>query len=106
MSLSVATVAAKTSEKSSSKTTVVSNSKSNEKNTIVTTLFLADIDCPTCEKTIMNKIPSEKGVKDVKVDIKSKTVTVTYDSSKNSDAKLIKSFSRIKIDAKVAPTKR
>ncbi|MFR9603133.1 MAG: heavy-metal-associated domain-containing protein [Rikenellaceae bacterium] len=105
MGFSVATVAAKTSDKN---TTTVSKSaaKKAAKEVLVTTLFMADIDCPTCEKTIMNKIPYEKGVKDVKVDIKAKTVEVTYDSQKSSEESLLKAFKKIKIEAKVAPARR
>ncbi len=108
MGFSVATVAAKTIDKNQTKTTTVSKSSAKKavKSVIVTTTFLADIDCPTCENHIMNKIPYEKGVKDVNVDIRAKTVEVKYDSKKSSDESLIKSFKKIKIDAKVAPTKR
>ena len=44
----------------------------------VTTTFVTDIDCAGCAKKVDNTIPYEKGVKDVKVDVAAKTVTVTY----------------------------
>ena len=53
---------------------------------------------------MFNSIPFEKGVKDVKVDVKAKTVTVQYDSSKNSDAALVDAFTKIKV--KAAPQKK
>ncbi len=71
-----------------------------------TTVFVTDIDCEHCAKKIMNNVPSlGKGIKDVKVDVKSKEVTVVYDASKNSDANIVKGFASIKVKAspKAAP---
>ena len=67
----------------------------------VTTTFVTDIDCEGCAKKVTNTIPYEKGVKDVQVDVPSKTVTVTYDPTKTNDEALIKAFSKIKINASV-----
>ena len=59
----------------------------------VTTVFTTDIDCEHCVKKIMNNVPSlGKGVKDVKVDLPKKEVTVVYDSTKNSDDNIVKGF--------------
>ncbi len=69
----------------------------------VTTVFCTDIDCEGCAKKVYNSIPFEKGVKDVKVDVKAKTVTVQYDASKNSDEALVGAFTKIKV--KAAPKK-
>lgn len=66
---------------------------------IVTTEFLTDIDCAGCAKKVTNTIPYERGVKDVQVDVESKTVTVTYDAAKTNDEALVKAFSKIKIKA-------
>lgn len=66
-----------------------------------TTVFVTDIDCEHCAKKITNSIPYEKGVKDVKVDVPTKQVTVTYDATKNSEENLIKSFTKIKVKAEV-----
>ena len=65
----------------------------------VTTTFVTDIDCEGCAKKVNNTIPYEKGVKDVKVDVASKTVTVTYDPAKTNDDALVKAFAKIKINA-------
>ena len=56
-------------------------------------------DCAGCAKKVTNTIPYEKGVKDVQVDVPSKTVTVTYDPAKTNDEALVKAFSKIKIKA-------
>ena len=77
----------------------VSAQKKNE--ALKTTVFVTDIDCDHCAKKITNTIPYEKGVKDVKVDVPTKLVTVTYDATKNSDENLLKSFAKIKVKAEV-----
>lgn len=73
--------------------------KAKAEKKIVTTVFCTDIDCEGCAKKVFNSIPFEKGVKDVKVDVKAKTVTVQYDASKNSDAELVGAFTKIKVKA-------
>ena len=72
--------------------------KKGEKKTVTTT-FVTDIDCAGCAKKVDNTIPYEKGVKEVKVDVDAKTVTVTYDPTKTNDDALIKAFAKIKINA-------
>ena len=66
-----------------------------------TTVFMTDVDCETCAKKIDNSIPFQKGVKEGKVDVPSRKVTVTYDATKSSDEALIKAFKKIKINAEV-----
>lgn len=78
--------------------------KKAEKKTVTTT-FVTDIDCEGCAKKVTNTIPYEKGVKDVQVDVPTKTVTVTYDPAKTNDETLIKAFTKIKIKAE-AKTKK
>ena len=75
--------------------------KAKAEKQLVTTVFCTDIDCEGCAKKVYNSIPFEKGVKDVKVDVKAKTVTVQYDSSKSSDAVLVDAFTKIKVKATV-----
>ena len=71
--------------------------------TLKTTVFVTDIDCA---KKVTNTIPYEKGVKDVKVDVPTRTVTVTYDATKTSDEALVKAFTKVKVKAEVAPAKK
>ena len=66
-----------------------------------TTVFVTDVDCETCAKKIDNSLPYQKGVKEVKVDVSTRQVTVTYDATKSSDDALIKAFKKIKINAEV-----
>jgi copper chaperone CopZ len=65
----------------------------------VTTTFQTTIDCQGCAKKVNNTIPYERGVKDVVVDLETKTVTVTYDPTKTNDEALVKAFAKIKIEA-------
>lgn len=67
---------------------------------MVTTVFVTDIDCEHCVKKIMNNVPVlGKGVKDVRVDLPKKEVTVVYDSTKNDDANIVKGFASLKVKA-------
>lgn len=81
----------------------VADAVAQKKSDVKTTVFVTDIDCEHCAKKITNSIPFVKGVKDVKVDVPTKTVTVTYDSTKSNDEALIKAFTKIKVKAAVAP---
>lgn len=73
-----------------------------ESSAVKTTVFMTDVDCEGCAKKINNSLPYAKGVKEVKVDVKTKQVTVTYDATKTSDAALIKALAKVKIKAEVA----
>lgn len=74
--------------------------KGTKQDRMVTVVFDTDIDCEHCAKKIMNNVPSlGKGVEDVKVDVPTKEVTVTFDNTKNSVANLIKGFASIKVKA-------
>ena len=75
--------------------------KGNKKSVVVE--FVTDIDCAGCAKKVTNTIPYEKGVKDVQVDVPTKTVTVTYDPAKTNNETLVKAFAKIKIKAEVKP---
>lgn len=71
---------------------------------IATVVFTTDLDCHHCAEKVMNTIPYEKGIKDVRVDVPTKTVTIKYDEAKNSIELLTKAFESIKV--KVVKTKK
>ena len=73
--------------------------KAKAEKKIATVVFTTDLDCHHCAEKVMNTIPYEKGVKDVQVDVATKTVTVTYDSTKTTEEALVKAFAKIKIKA-------
>ena len=60
-----------------------------------------DIHCQGCCDKIMKNIAFEKGVKDIVCDLKTKTVTVTYDANKTDIPTLLKAFEKIGKPAKV-----
>ena len=47
-------------------------------------VFLTDIHCENCKKKIEKNISWEKGVKDLRVDLDNKKVTILYDSAKTN----------------------
>ena len=72
------------------------------KKEVKTVVFHTDIHCHSCANKIMNNVPVfGKGIKDVKVDVDTKEVTIVYDSSKNSNENIISGFKSIKIIATV-----
>ena len=60
--------------------------------------FVVDFDCENCAKKIYDNFYG-KGVKSIKCDVATKTVTVTFDSSKTNVEALVKAFTKIKIKA-------
>ena len=67
---------------------------------LVTTVFVTDIHCDHCANKILTNVPSlGKGVEDVKIDVATKEVTVTYDAAKNSDENIIRGLATLKVKA-------
>lgn len=73
-------------------------SKANE-----TVKYKTSIDCAACVNKIMSNLPQEKGVKDVKCDLATKEVTVTYQKEKNNPEEIKKSIEKLGYTAKVIP---
>lgn len=68
--------------------------------TTETIKFITSIDCNNCVNKIMTNIPQEKGIKDVKCDLATKEVTVTYQKDKNNPADIKKSIEKLGYTAK------
>ena len=64
-------------------------------------VLTCDLHCQGCCDKIMKNIAFEKGVKDIVCDLKTKTVTVTYDANKTDIPTLLKAFEKIGKPAKV-----
>ena len=64
-----------------------------------------DLHCQGCCDKIMKNIAFEKGVKDLVCDLKTKTVTVTFDAAKTDVPTLLKAFEKIGKPATVKETK-
>ena len=68
----------------------VSAQKKNEK----TVVFGANLHC------VEKNLPFEKGVKDLKVDMKTQTITVTFREDKNTTENLQKAIEKLNIEVK------
>ena len=66
-----------------------------------TVVLSCDLHCQGCCDKIMKNIAFEKGVKDLVCDLKTKTVTVTYDAGKTDIPTLLKAFKKINKPATV-----
>ena len=64
-----------------------------------------EIECQNCVKRIKDNLRFEKGVKVINPDLKTKLVTVQYDSEKIDPDKLIKAFAKINYKATVVEPK-
>lgn len=66
--------------------------KNNDKQTVE---YSVNMDCQDCEKKITEQLRFEKGVLDLKTELKNKKVSVTYKVSKTDTAKLAKSIRKL-----------
>lgn len=62
---------------------------------LATVVFSANLHCESCKKKIESNIAFEKGVKDIKVDVEAKTVTVTYRPDKTNSENLQKAIAKL-----------
>ena len=69
----------------------VNAQKKNEK----TVIFNANLHCESCKAKVEKNIPYEKGVKDLKVDMKTQTITVTFRERQKYHRKLAESHREI-----------
>ena len=68
---------------------------------IKTIAFQTDIDCHKCETKLFSNLPHENGITDLKVDVPSKVVTVSFDKKKQTVESIIKLFSELGYKASV-----
>lgn len=57
------------------------------------------MECANCQKKVEKNIAFEKGVTDLKCDLKTRTVNVTYKTDKTSKTKLASAFKKIGMEA-------
>lgn len=69
--------------------------------TTETVKFKTSIECNNCVNKVMANLPQEKGIKDVKCDLNTKEVTVTYQKDKNNPDEIKKSLEKLGYTAKV-----
>ena len=58
-----------------------------------------EMHCANCEKKIKDNIRFEKGIKAIKTDLRTKTVTIEYDADKTTVDNIIQGFKKINYDA-------
>jgi periplasmic mercuric ion binding protein len=61
----------------------------------ITATFIVSIHCQSCRDKITNALQEEKGIQKLKVNMKDKTVAITYMSDKNSVSNLLSVFKRL-----------
>ena len=66
-----------------------------------TVTFSVAMHCENCKKKIERNLAYEKGVLDLEVNLKEKTVTVTYDAAKTDVKKLTDALKKIGYEAAV-----
>ena len=76
-------------------------SNDTKKNSRQTVLFSVAMDCMSCKNKVERNIAFEKGVTDVKADLSSQTVSVTFRSDRNTVEGLIAAFKKIGFNATV-----
>jgi copper chaperone CopZ len=75
-----------------------------QKGTEKTVVIEASMTCDNCKKKIERDIAFEKGVKSVEANVETKKVTIRFDSSKNSEEKLVKAVEKLGYTAKIHET--
>lgn len=68
---------------------------SAQKKGLKTVVYNASLHCDGCKNKIEKNIPYEKGVKDLKVNLEEKTVTVTFNEDKNSTENIQKAIEKL-----------
>ncbi len=65
-----------------------------------TVKYVTSIDCENCVNKIMSNLPQEKGIRDVKCDLKTREVTVKYNKEKNNPEQIKRSIEKLGYTAK------
>jgi periplasmic mercuric ion binding protein len=75
-------------------------SQNKKVNTDAEVLFSVPVDCPSCQKKLEAKLPYEKGVKDMKIDLKNQTIWFLYSSDKTNKENLAKALEKLGYSSK------
>jgi Cu2+-exporting ATPase len=84
-------------------TKVFSQEKEKKNKTEKVTFLVENISCHNCIRKIEKNIAFEKGVTDMKCDLDTKIVEVTYRKDKTDTEKLVAAFKKIDYIATVVP---
>ena len=81
-------------------TTALAQDKKQKKNDkIQEVTFVTTIDCKNCVKKVEAKLPYEKGIKDMKVNLDDRTVWIKYDATKTDKEKLAAAINKLGYEA-------
>ena len=69
-------------------------------------IFKVEMHCENCKLKIERNLAYEKGVLDLDVNLKKKTVTVTYDAAKTDKKKLADALEKLGYEATELPQKK
>lgn len=72
---------------------------------LVQVVFATSIHCANCGRKVQENLSFEKGVKDLKVDVPGKTVTVTFNPAKTDTLKLKTALKKLGYSAEVVDYK-
>ena len=81
--------------------TVSAQEATKKTNVAKTKFFVESMECDNCIKAIEKNIAFERGVTDLKCDLKTQTVEVTYRSDRTTDEKLMAAFKKMNKPATV-----
>ncbi|OAV68343.1 Copper-exporting P-type ATPase A [Bacteroidales bacterium Barb6XT] len=76
--------------------------KKNEKQKKDVVTFTVNMTCDNCKKRIEKNVSWEKGVKDLRVDLEKKTVTITYNPQKTTKEKLKTTIEKLEYTCEIA----
>lgn len=93
--------ATETAWKTASETVSAVEMSKKPKKEYKTVVFEAHLHCKNCVTKVTENISFEKGVKDLKVDLEQKRITITYDDSKTSVEKLAAAIEKLGYETKV-----
>ncbi len=80
--------------------------KVKKKNKTETITCWVSMDCEGCKAKVEKNIAYEKGVKDLKVDLDTKLVTITYRSDKTNPEKLEKAIQKLGYKTEMISSKK
>ena len=75
--------------------TGITKAQDKGKKKIETVKYWVSMDCENCKAKVEKNIAFEKGVKDLKVDLRTKTVVITYKPKKTKPEKLEKAIKKL-----------
>jgi copper chaperone CopZ len=76
-------------------TTSAQDNKPSKQKKSEETTFLVNMHCQNCQTRIEKNIAWEKGVKNLKVNLEDKTVTIIYNPQKTTEEKLQKAIEKL-----------